>query len=1027
MHPIRLAISASCFLGIAALMFATEFSERGPHFQPSAAAAKADRAGTHDLAKARILTKVVGHVRSHYVDPARIDAKEMVVATLQAVQNHVAEVMVEVDRDKRGAARAVVVKVHEASQRFPLERVGDLYELSWKVMEVFEFLERRLPPTLDLEDLEYSAVNGLLSTLDPHSVLLTPQVYREMQVGTEGRFGGLGIVISLKDGVLTIMSVMPDTPAAGAALQTGDRVVRIGQESTVNMPLNDAVGRMRGRPGSDITIWIERDGWPQPRPFTITREEIQIRSVDHEALGEGIGYVHVRNFQSNTTDDLRAAIQTLSKRKGGLKGLVMDLRDNPGGLLDQAVEISDLFLSTGLIVTTVRDASRQRDERHAKHLDTLADLPLVVLINRGSASASEIVAGALKHNDRALLVGTTSFGKGSVQVVYQLDDAALKLTVRQYLTPGDISIQSVGIVPDVEIFNQRADDKLVDLWPDEFDKRGEAGLESHLDSARTRKVRPSVQLRLFDELGKGKAGKQRRRAGSADEKAASDALVALARQLLLQAPASNRKQQLVRGAALLAKRQADEQRRLVSGLQALGIDWVAGPRAPSALPTLQTTFEVRDAATGKALPAATAGRTVQLWARVENTGKRPAHRVRAVVVSAMSELDGRELVFGRIDPGASREWSATVKLPKSMNTQGDVLALDLFRDDTRVAARAATTPLPVKALAKPIFAYSVQVVETAAGAVRVDGLIQRGEELELVVAVENVGPGDAGDVLVTIKNESGEDVFIETGRAKIGALKRGAPAARARFRLKVRKGLEASQIELQLAIVDQSLRTWLGDQLVLKVHGTPEAPATATEGPVTVGPVTVVGSPAQTPAIVRAGAHRSEPTLGTLAVGSALRLTTKADEWVRVEWDAAPDPTSTSKSSPGFGWVLAAALADGTGAGVATFTPQRQHRPPEITLEDMLTTQLITGNKHATVQGVARFPQPSAQARRDVYIYRGGDKVFFRSAASVGDAAAAELPFQASIALEPGENTFTVVAREGDDDVTRQTFTIYRQ
>ena len=300
----------------------------------------------------------------------------------------VAEVLVSVERDGKSRPQAISASVGEQKQRFELTRLRDLYELNWKLMDIFRFLQRHLPPATDLEDIEYAAVNGLLSTLDPHSVLLTPQVYREMQLGTHGKFGGLGIVISIRDGVLTVMSVMDETPAFREGLKSGDRILQIGEESSVNMRLNEAVNRLRGEPGSQVTIQVRREGHGDLLSFTITREEIRVRAVDHHGLEEGLGYVRIRSFQGNTFDDLNEVLALLSKRPEGLTGLVLDLRENPGGLLDQAIKVSDLFLKQGTIVSTIREGARQREERHATNAGTSDALPVVVLINRGSASAS---------------------------------------------------------------------------------------------------------------------------------------------------------------------------------------------------------------------------------------------------------------------------------------------------------------------------------------------------------------------------------------------------------------------------------------------------------------------------------------------------------------------------------------------------------------------------------------------------------------------------------------------------------------
>ncbi|MCA9518875.1 MAG: PDZ domain-containing protein, partial [Myxococcales bacterium] len=583
----RLWISIGCFAAALALTVAMDFgADRGPFFQ--AATAKTDRAGTYDLAKGRFLSRVIGHVRAHYVDPDRIAPREMAVAALVAIQRDVPEVMVTVERDKKSKEPVSVDVVADAAKKtFALDRVGDLYELNWKLLEIYEFLEKNLPAQANLQDVEFSSVNGLLSTLDPHSLLLPPRIYREMQLGQKGRFGGLGLSIGVDDGTLAVMSVMPETPAAESGVQAGDLILQIDAESTVSMTLSEAANLLRGEPGTKVTLWLRRDGWDQAKPVELTRREISVSSVDDEPLPDGLGYVHIRNFQENTGEDLRAALERLQARKGGLTGLVLDLRDNPGGLLDQAIAVSDTFIDHGTIVTTVREGAREREENHATSANTLSELPIVVLINRGSASASEIVAGALKRNDRAVILGERSFGKGSVQVVYKIDEAALKLTIAQYLTPGDLSIQSVGIIPDIDVIPIAVGAGDLDLHPASADDKGEAGLASHLDNARAREdIRPAAQLRLL-ESGDAEGSHHRRRG----EPFVEDARVKLAHELLLAAPAPNRKQALIQATGFLARRQATEEARLVAELQKVGVDWRAGEAVGK--PRVDTKLEIR--------------------------------------------------------------------------------------------------------------------------------------------------------------------------------------------------------------------------------------------------------------------------------------------------------------------------------------------------------------------------------------------------------------------------------------------------
>lgn len=1004
--PRRHLLGATCFLVGAVLVLGYDFEDRGPHFETPAAQAKTDRAGVYDLSKARMLMRVVGHIRSHYVDPDRVDPRQMALAAMRAIQTKVPEVRVVVERDGKGRPKSLLVSVAETSKEFALDRVSDLYELNWKLMDIFGFLERNLPVTADLEDIEYTATNGLLSTLDPHSVLITPQAYREMQLGTQGRFGGLGIVVSVRDGVLTVMSVMDDTPASKAGLQSGDQIARIGEESTVNMALSEAVNRLRGEPGTTIIMWVMRKGWPEAKPFTLTREEIRLRSVVHAELGQGVGYVKIRNFQGNTADDLEEALTALTAGGKKLTGLVLDLRNNPGGLLDQAIRVSDRFISDGTLVTTVRERGKEREERHATRTGTLDDVPMVVLINRGSASASEIVAGALKHDERALVIGTTSFGKGSVQVVYQLDDAALKLTIAQYLTPGDISIQSVGIVPDVEIEALRVDKKKMDLHPDERDMQGEAGLDSHLDSKKTTEVKPALRLELLESPDDAKDPN-----GDADTEgedgdgSPKDTLTILARDLLVAAPAVGRRAALVQAKGFLDARQATEDARVVAAMAALGVDWQRG--TAKGTPNLRATLEVVPAA-GQTRRRLLAGDKITVRATVRNEGKATASRIRGVIHSAVSVFSGREFVFGRVEPGAERTWDAEIELPRSLAAQADELRLELFSDDTSLGEKAADQAglmVEMDSQPEPRFAYSARVIDAKGSG---DGLVQRGERFDLVVDVTNVGEGDADDVLLTVKNESGEAVFIEEGRVRVGKLAAGA-SARGRFVLSVKPALKSQDVQLTLRVVDQGLREWTEDSLSLPVF-----PAEFPKGQ----PAKWLGEVVSGPVAVHAGAHRETDVVAQAGVGVRLPVVAVAGDWAGVALAAGDGQEAT-------GWVPLASLErrDGAVAQYAGVTKVARHEPPALDIPT-IHQALVTGDATLDVAGTARFAD-SGHGRRYVYIYRGDDKVFFKAGGG-DDGSRAALDFDAKIPLELGRNELVIVAREGEEDVTRHSFAVYR-
>ncbi len=325
------------------------------------------------------------------------------------------------------------------------------YEQLRLFTEVLSIVQNQYVDEVPPKDLIYNAIKGTLRGLDPHSSFLDPESYREMQVETSGSFGGLGIEITLRDDVLTVVAPIEGTPAHRAGLHPADRIVKIDGLVTKDMQLSDAVKRMRGRPGSKVIISVIREGWTEPKDFEITREQIRVQSVRTHDLGNGIEYIRLRQFQEQTSHDVDAALEKFAKN--GMKALVLDLRNNPGGLLTSAVEVTEKFVEDGKLVVYTEGRVRNQNMRFSAHAKkAYANLPIVVLVNQGSASASEIVAGALQDYGRAVVVGTQSFGKGSVQTIIPLSDGSgLRLTTAKYFTPKGRSIHGKGITPDIVV------------------------------------------------------------------------------------------------------------------------------------------------------------------------------------------------------------------------------------------------------------------------------------------------------------------------------------------------------------------------------------------------------------------------------------------------------------------------------------------------------------------------------------------------------------------------------------------------
>ncbi len=357
--------------------------------------------------------------------------------------------------------------------------------------EVLDRIKAAYVEPVDDKTLLENAIKGMLSNLDPHSAYLGPEDFAELQESTSGEFGGLGIEVGLEDGFVKVVSPIDDTPASKAGIQPGDLIVKINGEPTKGLSMMEAVDKMRGKAGEKIQLTLVRDGG-EPFDVELTRAVIKVKSVKSQTLEAGYGYLRITQFQVNSGDEVGKALAKLKKDNGGkkLRGLVLDLRNNPGGVLQAAVEVSDHFLTKGLIVFTKGRIANSELRFSADPADASEGVPLVVLINGGSASASEIVAGALQDHKRGILMGTNSFGKGSVQTVLPLsNDRALKITTALYYTPNGRSIQAQGIVPDIEVARAKI------TREDEGESYKEADLAGHLGNGNGGKDKTSSELK----------------------------------------------------------------------------------------------------------------------------------------------------------------------------------------------------------------------------------------------------------------------------------------------------------------------------------------------------------------------------------------------------------------------------------------------------------------------------------------------------------------------------------------------------
>jgi carboxyl-terminal processing protease len=993
----------------------------------------------HDATELRVLDWTLWNVSKYYVEPGRIDPQAMTLAALEALEQDIAEVLVEpVDGGK-----SVRVRVGTAEKEFDIGDVEALWAVGPHVREVFRFVVRNT--TLDEKEqreAEYAVVAGVLSTLDPHTNLLRPEDFEDMQASTKGSFGGLGIEVGLRDGNITVIRVIEDNPAAKVDMRPGDRIVQIDAESTVTMNLNEAVDRLRGPAGTTVTVYVMRDGLQKPKPLEVTRATIQLDSVIGDVLtgtdGAGktrkVGLVQIpRNFSQNTGQELRDKLSEFERQ--GVEGVVLDLRGNPGGLLNAAVDVADAFLSAGTIVATVGVAS-PRKESHADDRYDFPDLPLVVLVDQGSASASEIVAGALRNTGRAVVLGRRSFGKGSVQELRDRKvgdkELALKLTVAEYLTPGDVSIQSVGVAPDVETVPVWVSKDYVAYYGRErFDLLREESLSSHLVSDKAEELRRSPFTLHFLEQGSldpNKPGSGKPKASphgegdpeeaasdipdagkpqSADERTAillEDPEVRMARDLVLWAPASSRDELLQRMDEFVDQQQGVEQTRIAGSLAARGIDWNPGAKQATGAAKLRMT--VTSNKPGNAIKGGDKG-TVSVT--VTNDGDVPAYQVRAITDSDYRYFDERELLFGRVDPGASKSFSIELAVGENELSRTDRIDLHLFEQHGATLATGSQTSIDVSAegLPRPHFAFGWQVLDLPRKGSEIDGngdgVWQVGERVVLRVHVTNQGEGAALDTWVNLRNVGDDALFIHAGRERIKKLDVGQTRV-IDLDAELRAAPAGGEARVQLSVSDTKVGEALAERLVF--------PMIEPKGSIEDDRRTLVARD-----VVDLYGSILEPhrRVATAAAGERFRSSGISGDWVRLEL---PDD--------GFAFARRADFDEDSGkVKAAKVDPVLAVSPPVIVLNEAVTqtdaTELSLSGSITDETRVQDVYITVANPSRDLFADR--EKVFYLASPEPG---LGKLDFDAKVPLTPGNNLIEVYAREGDEVVATRRMWVLR-
>jgi carboxyl-terminal processing protease len=651
-----------------------------PVLQPGGAREEGKTVALADLSAA------AGALVSGYAYPDKLVPEKMLGAALAAMADRVPSMVA--GEPQGNSPRTVEVRVRDASRRFEIGGMKDLFSMCWTMMEVAGFLARSggLDPQDKPEDLEDAAIEGMLSVLDPHTTWLNARDLQELRMSTDGRFGGLGVTISVRKGKLKVMTVMEGTPAAEAGLQPGDLIVQIGEESTVNLTVSEAADRLRGEPGTRIELWYSREGLAQPVKLNLERKVISVKSVEASMLPGGVAFVRVKNFQRNTAREVKDFLsdhQTFT-----LAGVILDLRGDAGGVMDEAVQLADLFLADGVIVST-RSRVEDPEESRARPGDPWEEGNLVVLVDDGTASASEIVTAALKIGGRAAVLGSRTFGKGSVQYLKELGRGALKMTIAQYLGPGEVSVQGRGIEPQVELVPVYVSKGRPELSVPSLGQFGEETLENHL-VAETRSPDPEPPLLRVRYVLDAKSWSE----GGWPPPPLEDPEVEIARHLLLSQRGTNLTGPALveRGLPELQALDAGAQWELSRLLGLLGVDWGEAQTQWADVRDLVWTVQPPEG-------ALKAGETAVLRFSVANSGDGTFERLHLVAFSEDDALDGAGCILGRLPPGAEGRCEMELTVPAWAADRQDRLRLDLY-DDEEPIHEVATVDLLVEAAPK---------------------------------------------------------------------------------------------------------------------------------------------------------------------------------------------------------------------------------------------------------------------------------------------------------------------------------------
>jgi carboxyl-terminal processing protease len=748
-----------------------------------------DAADRLDVSDSLLIDSIITIVQNYYVDEPRVENRQLMESTLRSLhETDVAVLSSTSDRSLR------LTKGNDSiGFRFSTRYTYD--DLMRDALRTSQFLERQRPrgKSKKTPNGAFQFLSAMLASLDPHSNLLTPDEYRDLRQGTEGSFGGLGVVVGIQDDVLTVIKPLPKSPAARAGVSKFDRIMQIDGKSTFGTTLDDLVQYMRGEPGTKVNLFVLREGDFAPRRLSLTREIIQVDSVESKLIPTNKGkilYSYIDSFSSRTAVELRDAMIKAQRDADPLAGVILDMRGNPGGLLDQAVKVADLFIDEGRILST---QGRTREYEMAKNNLYRFDYPLVILTNGDTASASEIVAGALRDHGRALVIGEPSFGKGSVQTVFELPgEQALKLTIARYYTPKGISIQNTGIMPDIWLQPVHQAKENWNLLG-EYRYKSERYLDHSLDPGKARVANQNQDWKAFYLLSEATQGASKVPPKDIPLDFAQRLLTELAVRDGVPMPRERLRSSYWKASASQFLRENLE--LLDSGtaqwLEKSNVNWSESTQARLAFDSRRTKFNV-DLDDRFEIQE---GQPALIPWRVKNLGKDAITRLSVFVTSNRNSFGTSEVLIGRIEPGEEQRGVVRYEV-KSTAKEGPVrIRVGLARSGGPLTNLERHLTVEIKEGEVARFDIAMKLTQETGG--KTEGVLEAGEQARLEVTIRNNSLVTASMVEAKVVNLAGKQIKLDERKLKVGPVEPGEVRV---IRVPIQASLELTSEQLQVGV-----------------------------------------------------------------------------------------------------------------------------------------------------------------------------------------------------------------------------------